>query len=35
MVPTLGALTMAGAALLLLLGFLVWLLGRRGKRPGP
>ena len=35
MVPTLGALTMAGAALLLLLGGLVWLVARRGKRSGP
>ena len=35
MVPTLGALTMAGAALLLLLAGLVWLVSRRGKRPRP
>ena len=35
MVPTLGALTMAGAALLLLLAGLVWLVSRRGKRSRP
>ena len=34
MVPTLGALTMAGAALLLLAACLVWLVSRRGKRGG-
>ena len=35
MVPTLGALTMAGAVMLLLLAGLVWLVSRRGKRPRP
>ena len=32
MVPTLGALTMGSAALLLMLACAVWLVGRRGKR---
>ena len=32
MVPTLGALTMASAAMLLLLAWLVWLTGRRRRR---
>ena len=35
MVPTLGALTMAGATLLLLLACLVWLVNRGRKRFGP